>query len=392
MPTTAAAPRETLTPRERVLRTLRREPVDRLPIDLGSHTSTGISAFAYWRLREHLGLSTEDIWIPDTVQCLAMVDEEIRRRFHVDCVLLEPRWPKTACWSPRAPFRFHLPAHMRPEPAPEGGWIVRQGERRMRMPAGGFFFDGDWIADWGEGSEDERIAVYAREAERIYKETPYATNFLGYSRGGGFSAFFGGLDHCVRMVEEPEAVMAENEQLLRDYTARAGKVIEALGRYVQLLAICDDMGMQNGPLCRPSVVEQCVAPYLKRFCDFVHRHSDLKIFLHSCGSIRAFLPMLADCGVDVLNPVQISAAEMDPAALKRDFGDRFVFWGGGCDTQKVLSFKTPAEVAAHVRGLTRTFKRGGGFVFNQVHNILGNVSPENIVAMFDAAYAESFYE
>jgi uroporphyrinogen decarboxylase len=384
-------PQETLSSRERVVRTLRRQPVDRLPIDLGSHTSTGISAFAYWRLREHLGLSTDSIWLPDAVQCLAMVDEDIRRRFHVDCVLLEPAWPATAVWNPHGPYRFRIPAAMRPEAAPGGGWTVIQGKRRMRMPAQGFFFDGDWLSDWGEGSEAERLAIYAREAERIYKETPYATNFLGYSRGLGFGAFFGGLEQTVRMLEEPEAVKAENEELLKRQTVRAGKVIEALGRYVQLLTIVDDMGMQNGPLCRPSVVEECVAPYLKRFCEFVHRHSDLKIFLHSCGSIRAFIPLLIDCGVDVLNPVQISAAHMEPAGLKRDFGDRIVFWGGGCDTQNVLGFKSPAEVGAHVREVVRTFKPSGGFVFNQVHNIVGNVPAENIVAMLDAAYAESFY-
>ena len=113
--------------------------------------------------------------------------------------------------------------------------------------------------------------------------------------------------------------------------------------------------------------------------------------MHNCGSIKPFIPLLIEAGVDVLNPVQISAGNMDPAQLKAEFGERIVFWGGGCDTQNVLPTASPAEVAENVRKLARIFKPGGGFVFNQVHNIMGDVPPENIVAMLDTAYAESFY-
>jgi len=113
--------------------------------------------------------------------------------------------------------------------------------------------------------------------------------------------------------------------------------------------------------------------------------------MHNCGSIKPLIPMLIDCGVDVLNPVQISAKGMEARDLKKQFGDKIVFWGGGCDTQNVLGAKTPGEVADHVRAMVRIFKPGGGFVFNQVHNIMGNVPPGNIVAMLDTAYEESFY-
>ena len=382
---------ETMTPRERVLRTLAREPVDRVPIDLGSHLSTGISAFAYWNLREHLGLSTDSIGIPDTVQFLAMVDEDVRRRFHVDCVLLEPPWPETARWNPRGPYEFSIPADMKPRRNNEGAWIVEKGDATMRMPEGGYFFDGDWISDWGEGDEDARIALYAREAERIHKETPYATNFVGYSRGLGFGAFFGGIFTAVEMIENPEAVRERHDRACDASIERARKVIDAMGEYIQLITVCDDMGLQTGPACNPALVEEFTAPYLKRFCSFVHDASDVKVFMHNCGSIRPLIGTLIDCGVDALNPVQISADDMDPKDLKREFGDRITFWGGGCDTQRVLGAKGPEEVDRHVRELVRTFKPGGGFVFNQVHNIMGNVPPENIVAMFDAAYEESFY-
>ena len=385
---------ERMTPRERVIRTLKRQPTDRMPIDFGSHMSTGISAFAYWNLLDYLGLSIDGIWVLDTVQFLAAVEENVRARFHVDCIPLEPKWSEIALWNPRGNYRFWIPAAMKPVRDDQGGWVVRQGNQEMRMPSDGYFFDGAWLSYWGSGNEDIDIAIYAREAERIYKETAYAINFVGYGHGGGFGAFFGGgnVDRLIQMVRDPKAVAQENEILCQEYIRRAGKILDAMGSYIQLLTINDDMGMQNGPMCRPTMIEQCVTPYIKKFCDFVHRNSDVMIFMHNCGSIISLIPMLIDCGVDVLNPVQISAKEMEPEKLKQQFGDQIVFWGGGCDTQNVLGLKAPDEVASHVRSVVNIFKACGGFVFNQVHNIMGNVPPENIVAMFDTAYEESFYD
>jgi len=383
---------EKMTSRERVIRTLKRQPVDRMPIDLGGHSATSISAFAYWNLRQHLGLPTDNIWLPDVVQLTAYVDEDIRQRFHLDCIMLEPPWPAPMRWRPRAGYEFTIPADMKPERNERGEWIVRRGDQTMRMPAGGYFFDGAWLSSWGSGSADEHLAAYAREAERIFKETPYAANFLGKRGGWGFNAFFGDMDRLVQMLEDPETVKEEHRIRCEEFIRRAGKLIDLLGNYIQLLTVTDDMGMQQGPLCSTSLVEQLVAPYLKKFCEFVHRNSDIKVFMHNCGSILPLIPILIDCGVDVLNPVQVSARNMEPHELKRKFGDRLVFWGGGCDTQNVLGQAAPAAVSANVRALARTFKRGGGYVFSQVHNILGNVPPENIVAMLDTAYEESFYE
>jgi uroporphyrinogen decarboxylase len=259
------------------------------------------------------------------------------------------------------------------------------------MPGGGYFFDGAWLQYWGTGNEETDLTLYAREAERIYKETSYATNFVGYGHGEGFGAFFGDIDRLVRMLDNPDAVTQENEVRCEEYIKRAGKIIDSMGKYIQLLSMSDDMGMQHGPMCKPSIVEQCVAPFIKKFCEFIHRNSDIKVFMHNCGSIKPLIPILIDCGVDVLNPVQISAADMNPQDLKQEFGDNIIFWGGGCDTQNILGTATPRMVADHVRELIRIFKPGGGFVFNQVHNIMGDVPPENIVAMLDTAYEESFY-
>jgi len=380
-------PQETLTSRERVIRTLRRESVDRMPIDLGCHFSTGISAFAYWHLREYLGLSTDAIWVPDVVQFLACVDEDILQRFHCDCMLLYPRWREPMRWSPRPPYAFTLPASLDPETTADGDIIVRQGERSMRLPQGGYFFDGDWLSEWRGLDPEDHLALYAREAERIHRETDYAT-MLMY----GFGAYFGDIEWQMEATMDPEAVMAKNEVALERSSERMGRVIDSMGDHIQMVCINADMGFQNGPMCRPSLMERVTMPYIKRFCEFVHRNSDIKVFHHCCGSIKPLIPMLIDAGVDVLNPVQISAGNMDPHELKAEFGDDIIFWGGGANTQYVLGVGSPEEVRANVTELVTAFKPGGGFVFNQVHNIMGDVPPENIVAMLDTAYELAFYQ
>ena len=164
-----------------------------------------------------------------------------------------------------------------------------------------------------------------------------------------------------------------------------------MGKYINAIEINSDMGMQSGPLCSPASYEECCFPYLKRFCRHVHETSDIKIFLHSCGSIEPLLPYVVEAGVDALNPVQISAAGMDPKVLKEKYGDKICFWGGGCNTQSVLNLGTVEDVKRNVKELVDIFKPGGGFVFNQVHNIMGDIKPENIVAMLDTAYENSWY-
>ena len=377
---------ETLTSRERVIRAINHQPVDRMPIDLGFHYSTGISAFAYWNLREHLGLSTGNIEVIDLFQFLARVDEDILKRFHCDCMLLNPGSAKKHRWNPRDKYSFLLPASVTPQLAEDGSWILEKTDRRMRMPQGGFFFDGQGF-NTGDETEDELIAAYAKEAERIYKETDFYTMYIGYH------AYFccDDIDWQCNMITDPHLILEENERIHENQIKHVKKVIDSMGRHIQAIAINSDLGSQMGPLCNPELYNDLCAPYVKKFCDFVHQNSDLKIFIHCCGSVKPFIPVLIECGVDIFNPVQISAANMDPSELKREFGGKATFWGGGCNTQKVLNMGTPEAVVQNVRELVSIFKPGGGFVFNQVHNIMGDVKPENIVTMLDTAYEESFY-
>lgn len=373
---------ETMNSRQRVIAAIEHKPVDRVPIDLGVHFSTGISAFAYWNLREYLGLSTDNIKIVDPIQFLARVDEDILNRFHCDCLLLNPCFPNLHEWNPRGKYRFQIPGAMQPKLNSDGSWIVERNGEKARMPKGGFFFDGDWPPFNDDGYSERR----EKRAERIFKETDYFTMLMG------FWAFFrSSPDFLCDMLTDPESVKETCQKSLDEQIDYMGNVINSMGQFIQAIEVNSDMGMQNGPFCNPAVYAEICAPYLKKFCSFVHQNSDIKIFMHNCGSIKPFIPILIDCGIDVLNPVQISADNMDPGQLKREFGDKIAFWGGGCNTQQILNMGTPKDVEDNVRILMNIFKPNSGFVFNQVHNIMGDIKPENIVAMFDTAYSESFY-
>jgi uroporphyrinogen-III decarboxylase len=147
----------------------------------------------------------------------------------------------------------------------------------------------------------------------------------------------------------------------------------------------DDSGTQRGEFINPDLWAEMIKPHYKRLCSWIHQNTPWKTYFHCCGSIYHLIPHFIDAGIDILNPVQTSAANMEPARLKREFGDRIVFWGGGCDTQQMLGNGTPEAIRQQVRERLAVFAPGGGYVFNQVHNIQANVPAENIIAMFDAA-------
>jgi uroporphyrinogen decarboxylase len=165
-----------------------------------------------------------------------------------------------------------------------------------------------------------------------------------------------------------------------------------VGDVIDVVMIGDDIGGQSGLLFSPEFYRKIVKPRQKRLVRHIKSLTSAKIWYHTCGSVMQLIPDLIDNGIDILNPVQVSAANMDPKELKEKYGNKMVFWGGGIDTQHVLPFAAPAEIREHVRLNLEIFKRGGGYVFNSVHNIQAGVPPENIVAMFDTAYEYGFYE
>ena len=375
-----------MTSRQRVTEAINHREPDRMPIDFGMHTSSGISAFAYWHLREYLGYTVNEVELVDGVQVLARVEEDIRKRFHADCIFLKPQAEKYWNWNPRGKYQFKVPDYYKPELNSKGEWVVTRGEKSMRMPEGGYFFDGDWLAMESVWQQPNFSAV-VREAERLYKETDYFIAFRGFH-----PYFDATMDYFCDMITDPDTLREENAAILKTELTRAALFIEKMGKYVGAVCMSGDLGSQSGPMVRPETFEEVSAPFLKEFCSFMHKNSDAKIFLHCCGAIEPLLPMLIDCGIDIINPVQISAEGMNPETLKQKYGKDITFWGGGVNTQQIMNLKGPQDVAENVKYLTDIFKPGGGYVFCPVHNIMGDVSPKNIVAAYDAAYKNSKYK
>ena len=370
--------------RERVKRAIEHKPVDRVPLDLGMHFSTGISAFAYHNLRKALGLDTSHIEIPDPMEMLARVDEDILQMFHIDTMLLNPPYEESHRWRVRGDYEFIIPDTMDPQLQPDGSYVISKGTSSMRLPAGGYFFQGEWF-DLKKDSFEVYYKKLGQRAKVLDDTTPYFTCAMG------FSGFYLGIEQACNMYTDPESVHKRNEEVFAENRFFFDSLLEGGGKCVGCIEINSDLGMQNAPFISPEMYAEFCLPYLKRFIEYVKERSETKIFMHSCGSIEPLIPLIIEAGVEALNPVQISAANMDPFELKRKYGEKITFWGGGCDTQRVLAFKTPAEVKEYVKYLMSAFKPGGGFVFNQVHNIMGDVPPENIIAMLQTAYENSFY-
>ena len=186
------------------------------------------------------------------------------------------------------------------------------------------------------------------------------------------------------LAAEPQKVHRILGLLTEYYLAELENYLKVYGPYLDIIQFGDDLGMQTGPQISPKMYQELFKPYHKRMWQRAKEIANIKVMLHSCGSIRAFLPDLIDAGVDAINPVQISARHMDSKTLKSEFGDRIVFWGGGCDTQQTLPFGGESEIRQHVKEQIDIFSPRGGYVFAQVHNIQADVPPQNIVAMMQA--------
>lgn len=400
-----------MTSRERVLAALHRLPVDRVPIDLGGTRQTGISVFAYQRLRKHLGLAgagDRPVRIFDLFQMLAEIEPEVLRRFRSDCVGLHRRavafgivnedW-KTFRFDDR--LEAEVPGAFQPERAPDGTLLIRRGTEVIgAMPAGGFYFDrlekypGATHPDL-EAWEPPRLTAadldhYRKESHRLASETdraiigalgpPYEL-FNGIGQGG-FE------DWMITFASEPDYVRRLYAKLVDAWIENLEAFHGAVGDRLQILQIADDFGTQRSPFLSPRAFRELVMPAYRRGLDWVHQRTNWKVMLHSDGALVPLLPSIIEMGVDILNPVQTSATGMDPANLKHEFGERLVFWGGTADPQTTLEHGTPEQVAAETLANLRTFARGRGYVFASIHNLQATVPPENIVAMFDAVLRE----
>ncbi len=407
-----------LTSRQRVLAAVEHRQPDRVPIDLGGTPSSGISAVAYNRLLRHLGISGLPARVYDVVQQLAQPDDLVLDRLGVDVIDVGRAFNRT----PEAWRKTTLPggeevlfpAWFAPRVAANGAWEVvdPEGTRIAAMPATGHFFDqtcfpylDGYPADFRDLDRAMGKVVWAALPHSPWDHVQEpgfwdelrartlelrATSDRALIIAGGCNLFEWGsflrrLDQFLMdLATAPEDVQRLLDALLERHLAFLEKLCRAVGDVVDIVRLGDDLGMDRGPFMSPAMYRRLFKPRHKILCDYIRAHSRMRIFLHSCGGIAPLIPDLIEAGFEILNPVQTNCQGMDPERLKREFGRDVTFWGGGCDTRHVLNRLSCAEVQRHVRQRLEIFAPGGGFVFNPVHNILPEVPPQNIVAMFEA--------
>jgi uroporphyrinogen decarboxylase len=402
--------------RDRITAALAHRETDRIPVDLSGHRSSGIAAIAYVRLREYLGLEKRPVRVYDPVQQLAILDDDILDLFGVDTIelgrafALEDRWWTE--WELPDGTPCLMPIWTEPEKT-EGGWLVRSrsGREIARMPAGVLYFEqsyhpfleGDDFARLDEAFENcmwtamqsppgpivagaggfERLA---EGAKRLRGQTDRA--ILGLFGGNllEMGQFLYRNDNFLMLLAgDPKRAHEFLDRVVCVHLTNLESFLRAAGPYIDVIVFGDDLGMQSGPQVSPRMYREFFQPRERRMWQRVKELApQVKINLHCCGGIRPLLEGLIEAGLDAINPVQINSRGMNPAELKADFGSRLSFWGGGCDTQKILAGSTPDQVREHVLRLLEIWRPGGGFVFQQVHNILAHVPPANVVAMMKA--------
>ncbi|HUW18788.1 MAG TPA: uroporphyrinogen decarboxylase family protein [Sedimentisphaerales bacterium] len=386
--------KETMTSKERVLKALNHEIPDRVPIDLGGF-QTGIHKKAYAELLGYLGLEQE-IATLDPVQQLARPSEEVLKRFRVDVRYVCAHGPDS--------FKGGIEQNVRAgrlwhDLKDEFGvvWSMPDDQQLYMDISNHPLADAtvDQIAGYPfpDGSDATRFTGVRQEALRIRNQTPYA---ISTGIGGVVYEtcwYMRGLERWfLDMIENPAFCEVMLDKMLKFWVDYYTGFMAEVGDIIDIVMIGDDLAGQHGPLFAPKFYRQIVKPRQKKLVRHIKSLTKAKIWYHTCGSCVEYIPDLIDNGVDILNPIQISAERMDPRELKERFGQEMVFWGGAIDTQHVLPFAGPDEVREHVRKNIEIFKPGGGYIFNNVHNIQAGVPPENIVALFDAAYEYGFYD
>jgi len=405
-----------MTPRERVLAALNHQEPDRVPIDFSGHRSSGIAALGYGKLRRALGLEPRPIRVYDPLQQLAIVDEDVLERFGVDTIemgrgfaLADEHW---ADWTLPDGTPCQMPNWALPE-RQEGQWVLRSASGRVlaKMPDGAIYFEQCY---WPYLEDDDLDRLPEALAENMWCAVASPPGPLVAGSGGtrvlaegarklrqstdrAIIGLFGGnlleigqfvyrIDRFLMLLaESPRRAHEFLDRLVEIHLANLERFLGAVGEAIDIIVFGDDLGMQNGPQMSPAMYVEFFKPRHAKLWQTAKELADVKVMLHCCGGVRPLLAHLIEAGLDAINPVQISCRGMDTGALKKGFGDRLTFWGGGCDTHYVLSRGTPEEIRRHVREQVSILKRGGGFVFQQVHNILADVPPENVIAMFDAA-------
>ena len=413
-----------MTSRERVNRALNHQEPDRVPVDLGASSVTGMQVDTVYNLRQALGLDAPGtpVKVVEPYQMLGEIKPDLMDALGIDVVGLgKPATIfgfKNEGWKPWTTFGgtpVLVPEGFNTDPDENGDILLYpEGDKSVppsgRMPKGGYYFDSiprqlpldddhlkleDNLEEFAPIS-DQDLAHLRREAERIWTQTDKAVlaNFGGTAFGDIALVPAPWLKHPkgIRDVEEWYVSTATRRDFIYKVFERQceigiknlEKVHAVVGERVTVAFLSGtDFGQQHGPFISPKTYCDLFQPFNKAVNDWVHKHTTWKTFIHSCGSVRALLPHFIAAGFDILNPVQCSASCMAPEELKQEFGDRVCFWGGGVDTQKTLPFGTAEDVRKEVGSRLRTFGKGGGYVFNTIHNVQARVPVENVQAIYD---------
>jgi len=402
-----------MTSRERVLAAMNhREPL-RVPVDLSGHRSSGIAALAYPKLRAYLDLPPRPIRVYDIIQQLGVVDEDVLERFGVDTIELGRGFAlRDSDWTPwtlpdKTPCL--VPVWTRIERQNQR-WVIRSesGVILAHMPDGALYFEQthfplaqqDGPQTVREALDESMWTAIASPPGAVDSETlRQGAECLRARTDRAIIGLFGGNlfeigQFCYRndqfmmmLAAEPRKGHAFLDELMEIHMESLDRYLGTVGPYIDIIQFGDDLGMQTGPMMSPRMYCEFFKPRHQLLWNRAKELADVKVMLHCCGGVRELLPHLIEAGLDAINPVQISCRGMDAGELKAEFGKDLTFWGGGCDTRDILANATPDQVAEHVKKQVEILRPGGGFVFQQVHNILANVPPENIAAMFDAVNA-----
>lgn len=389
--------KEELTSRERVRMALAHQEPDRVPLDLGGTFVSTLNYGAYERLAAHLE-STEGLKIEKIPKIIlrwgqsVRPSEEMLQRFRIDT---RPVFSK-------APRYWRDLNYLKID-----SFVDEWGVMRKRSRAGKYhYYDvvGHPLSDttsvddlekyrWPSGDDPGRIEGLREEAEYLYRNTSYSlVGGLGGVDIFEVCWFLRGYENALMdLVMNQKFAHAMLRKILDIQKKKFDLYLGAVGEFIDTVMIVDDFATQQSLFISPDIFRKMLKPYTKELIEHIKKQTEAKIIMHSCGAVRPLIPDLIEIGVDAIQPVQVSAAGMDSKELKENFGSQMTFWGGGCDSQKVLPQGSVDDVKAEVERRMRDFAPGGGFVFSPVHNIQFDVPPENIVAMFDHAYKISRY-
>jgi hypothetical protein len=410
--------------RERISIALRHQEADRIPLDLGGCGQTGMQVSTVYALRQALKLDPPGtpVKVIEPFQMLGEIKPDLQELLGVDCISVGGSTNffgfRNEGWKPWTTFDgtpVLVPELFNTEPDQTGKiYQYPQGDRSAPpcavMPKGGYYFDSvvrqnplvEELLDPADNTEEfqlipeDELAYLKKAAEDAYKNTDKALVLgLGGMAFGDIALVPGPtLKHPkgIRDMEEwyistvtrKEYVYAVFERQCEIALENLPKIFAAVGNLPSVAWVSGtDFGAQNNCFISPKAFRSMYKPFMIEINHWIHTHTTWKTFIHTCGSIMPLIPDIIEAGFDILNPVQISAVNMDPQELKNRFGDQITFWGGGIDTQRVLPFGTAEEVRQQVQRNIEIFGKGGGYVFNPIHNVQSKVPVENLLAMYE---------